>query len=118
VLALVLAVVGLYGLLSYVVSRRSREIGVRMALGADRSAVLRMVLRDGVRLTLAGIVIGAAGGVLAARALGRLLYGVGPTDPLTFVAVAGLLAVVALVASYLPARRATRVDPVVALRTE
>ncbi|HMA44308.1 MAG TPA: ABC transporter permease, partial [Gemmatimonadales bacterium] len=117
-LAVVLAVVGLYGLLSYIVSRRNREIGVRMALGADRSVVLRMVLRDGARLTLAGIVIGAAGGALAARALGHLLYGIGPTDPVTFVAVAGLLALVALVASYLPASRATRVDPMVALRTE
>lgn len=117
-LALVLAVIGLYGLLSYVVSRRSREIGVRMALGADRSVVLRMVLRDGVRLTLAGMVIGGAGGVLAARALGRLLYGIGPTDPLTFLGVAVLLAAVALAASYIPASRATRVDPVAALRTE
>jgi len=117
-LAVLLAAVGLYGLLSYVVSRRSQEIGVRMALGAGRRAVLRMVLGDGVRLTFVGIAIGAAGGVLAARALGRLLYGIGPTDPVTFVAVAVLLVAVALLASYVPAARATRVDPVVALRTE
>lgn len=117
-LAVVLAAVGLYGLLSYAVSRRSREIGVRVALGAGRGAVLRMVLGDGVRLTLAGILIGAAGSALGARALGRLLYGIGPTDPVTFVAVAALLVAVALVASYVPASRATRVDPVVALRTE
>ena len=85
---------------------------------AGRGTVLRMVLGDGVRLTLVGIVIGAAGGVFAARALGRLLYGIGPTDPVTFVAVAVLLVAVALLASYVPAARATRVDPVVALRTE
>ena len=118
VLAVLLAAVGLYGLLSYAVSRRSQEIGVRVALGAGRGTVLRMVLGDGVRLTLVGIVIGAAGGVFAARALGRLLYGIGPTDPVTFVAVAVLLVAVALLASYVPAARATRVDPVVALRTE
>ncbi|HEY6060984.1 MAG TPA: ABC transporter permease, partial [Gemmatimonadales bacterium] len=102
-LAVLLAAVGLYGLLSYAVSRRSQEIGVRVALGASRGAVLRMVLRDGVRLTLVGIVIGAAGGVFGARALGRLLYGIGPADPVTFVAVAVLLVAVALLASYVPA---------------
>jgi predicted permease len=118
VLAVLLAAVGLYGLLSYVVSRRSREIGVRMALGADRTAVLRMVLQDGARLTVAGVVIGTVASAIAARALGRLLYGIGPTDPVTFAAVGVLLAIVALVASYVPASRATRVDPVVALRTE
>jgi putative ABC transport system permease protein len=118
VLAVVLAAVGLYGLLSYVVSRRSREIGVRVALGAGRGTVLRMVLGDGVRLTLVGILIGAAGSALGARALGRLLYGIGPSDPVTFVAVAILLLAVALLASYVPAARATHVDPMVALRTE
>jgi putative ABC transport system permease protein len=118
VLAVLLAAVGLYGLLSYVVSRRTREIGVRMALGADRGAVLGLVMRDGVRLTLIGAVIGAVASGVAARALGHLLYGVGPTDPLTFAVVGLLLVAVALVASYLPAARATRVDPVEALRTE
>jgi len=117
-LAVVLAAVGLYGLLSYVVSRRTREIGVRMALGADRFMVLGLVLRDGVRLTLIGAVIGAMASVVAARALKHLLYGVAPTDPLTFAVVGLLLVAVALVASYLPAARATRVDPVEALRTE
>jgi putative ABC transport system permease protein len=117
-LAMLLAAVGLYGLLSYVVSRRTREIGVRMALGADHSTVLRMVLRDGVRLTLIGVAAGAVASIAAARALGHLLYGVGPTDPLTFAAVGLLLVVVATIASYIPAARATRVDPVVALRTE
>ena len=118
VLAVLLAAVGLYGLLSYVVSRRTREIGVRMALGADRFAVLRMVLGDGVRLTLIGAVAGAVASVAAGRALGHLLYGVGATDPITFAAVGLLLVGVATLASYIPAARATRVDPVVALRTE
>ncbi|HMA41003.1 MAG TPA: ABC transporter permease, partial [Gemmatimonadales bacterium] len=118
VLAVVLAAVGLYGLLSYAVSRRNQEIGVRMALGAGRATVLGMVMKNGVRLTLLGVAIGAAASALAARALGHLLYGIGPTDPVTFVAVAVLLVAVALVASYVPAARATRVDPVVALRTE
>jgi ABC-type antimicrobial peptide transport system permease subunit len=117
-LAVVLAAVGLYGLLSYVVSRRTREIGVRMALGADRSRVLGLVLRDGVRLTLIGAAIGAVVSGVAAQALRHLLYGVAPTDPLTFAVVGLLLVAVALVASYLPAARATRVDPVEALRTE
>jgi putative ABC transport system permease protein len=117
-LAVVLSAVGLYGLLSYTVARRNHEIGVRVALGADRADVLRMVLGDGARLVLAGIAIGAIAAALAARTLGHLLYGVGPTDPMTFGAVAGLLAVVALVASYVPASRATKVDPMVALRTE
>ena len=115
---MLLAAVGLYGLLSYVVSRRTREIGVRMALGANRKAVLGLVLRDGVRLTLIGAALGAVATSVAARTLGRLLYGVGPTDPLTFTAVVLVLVVVALLASYLPAARATHVDPVVALRTE
>jgi putative ABC transport system permease protein len=117
-LAVALAAVGLYGLLSYTVTRRSHEIGVRVALGASRGDVLRMVLTDGARVTLVGIAIGAIAAVLSASALGHLLYGVGPADPLTYVAVAGLLTVVSLVASYIPASRATGVDPVVALRTE
>ena len=118
VLAVLLAAVGLYGLLSYAVSRRNREIGVRMALGAGRGTVLGMVMKDGVRLTLVGVGIGAVASALAARALGRLLYGIGPTDPVTFLSVAVLLVAVALLASYMPAARATRVDPMVALRTE
>jgi ABC-type antimicrobial peptide transport system permease subunit len=117
-LAVLLAAVGIYGVLSYAVNQRLREIGVRMALGARRSDVLGMVIGGGMRLTLVGVAIGAAGGLLASRALGRLLYGVTATDPLTFTAVAGLLALVALLAIYFPAARATRVDPMTVLRTE
>ena len=117
-LALVLAAIGIYGVLSYTVSQRTREIGVRMALGATPSGVLAMVLKGGMGLALAGIAIGIAGGAFAARALGKLLYDVPPFDPVTFGLVALLLAAVAAVATLLPARRATRVDPLVALRSE
>jgi putative ABC transport system permease protein len=117
-LAVALAAVGLYGLLAYMVTRRSHEIGVRVALGASRADVLRMVLADGARVTLVGIAIGTLAATLTGRALGHLLYGVSATDPVTFVAVAAVLALVALFASYVPASRATRVDPMVALRTD
>lgn len=117
-LAVLLAAVGIYGVLSYAVNQRQREFGVRMALGAGAADVLRLVIGGGMRLTLAGIAIGATGGLFASRALGRLLYGVTPTDPLTFAAVAGLLALVALIAVYFPALRATRVDPMTVLRSE
>src|SRR5262245_12873623 len=117
-LAVILASVGIYGVLSYTVGQRTREIGVRMALGARGSDVLRMVLGGGIRLTLIGVVLGAVGAAIAGRALGKLLYGITPTDPVTFAAVALLLTVIAAIACYLPARRATRVDPMVALRAE
>ncbi len=117
-LSLLLACIGLYGLLSYEVTRRTREIGVRMALGARPRDVLRFIVRQGVGLSAAGATIGILGALGATRYLGSLLYGVRPDDPLTFVAVAVLLGLVALAACYLPARRAMRVDPMVALRYE
>ena len=116
--ALALGVVGIYGVISYVVSQRTREIGVRMALGADRRDVRRMVLRQGVILAGIGVVIGLVAAVGLTRFMSSLLYGVEATDPVTFAAVAALLTAVALVASYLPAVRASRTDPLVALRCE
>jgi putative ABC transport system permease protein len=117
-LAVILASVGIYGVLSYIVGQRTREIGVRMALGARGGDVLRMVLGNGLRLTLLGVVLGGLGAALAGRALGKLLYGITPTDPVTFAAVSLLLTAIAAIACYLPARRATRVDPMIALRAE
>lgn len=116
--ALLLALMGIYGVISYNVAQRTREFGIRLALGAEAGAVLRGVLRQGVLLTTAGLVLGAAAAALATRLLASLLYGVGTTDPLTFAGVAALLLAVALTASAIPALRATRVDPVVALRGE
>jgi putative ABC transport system permease protein len=117
-LALVLAVVGLYGLISHMVLQRTREIGIRVALGAQRRDIMRMVLRQGIRATLAGVAIGVVAGLALTRLLRGLLYGVTPGDWLTFLSVALLLLVVALAACSIPARRATRVDPIVALRYE
>jgi len=117
-LALVLGTIGIYGVLSFLVSNRTREIGVRMALGAQRGDVLRSVMGEGAKLSLAGIALGMAGAFAVMRVLSGELYGVGATDPLTFCGVAILVAFVALVACYVPARRAMRVDPVVALRYE
>jgi predicted permease len=117
-LALTLAVVGLYGVMSYSVSQRRREIGVRMALGARRSDVLRLILRQGLGLTLTGLGIGIACSLALTWVLRSVLYGISPTDPLSFLAVAILLTTVALTASCVPARAATRVDPMTALRME
>ena len=116
--ALTLAGVGLYGLLSYGVTRRTQEIGVRVALGAQSSDVLRLIIGEGARLAVIGVVIGIAASLAATRLMSSLLFGVGSTDPLTFVTVAALVSLVALFASYVPARRAMRVDPIVALRHE
>lgn len=117
-LALVLTVVGLYGAISYAVSQRTREIGIRMALGAAPSLVAKLVLGSGLRLALFGTVLGLAAAAGLARLMKTLLFGVSATDPFTFAAVAIVLMIVAAAACYMPARRAMRVDPMVALRHE
>jgi predicted permease len=114
--ALLLASLGIYGVISYMVSERTHEIGVRLALGAQRADVMGMVLRQGLRLALTGAVAGLAGALVVSHMMSSLLYGVSPTDPLSFGVVAAVLTAVALVACYIPARRAVRVDPIVALR--
>lgn len=117
-LALALACVGLYGLLSFEVTRRTREIGIRMALGARSGDVLRMVVKQGIVLTFIGAAVGIGAAVAVTRYLNSFLYGVHAGDPATIISVAVLLLLVALLACYIPARRATRVDPMVALRYE
>jgi putative ABC transport system permease protein len=115
-LALVLAVIGLYGVMAFSVAQRTAEIGIRQAIGAQRADILRMVMLQGLRLSLAGIVLGAAAAAVLTRLIARMLFQVSATDPTTFVAIAAIFVVVSLAASYLPAWRATRVDPLVALR--
>ena len=116
--ALVLATVGLYGVIAYSVSQRTREMGIRLALGAGRPAVLRLVMSQGARLTIIGVVVGLAWAAALTRLMQSMLYGVDPLDPVTFALVGVVLGFVAVLASYFPARRATRVDPVVALRAD
>jgi putative ABC transport system permease protein len=116
--ALALAAIGIYGVMSYTVSGRTRELGIRMALGAGRRQVIQTVVGAGVRLAALGTAVGLVGALIVTRALRGMLYGISSTDPLTFGAVAATLILVAVVACLVPARRATRVDPMVALRTE
>jgi putative ABC transport system permease protein len=114
--ALLLSAVGLYGVIAYTVSQRTHEMGVRVALGATGSRISRMVVAEGLTLTLIGAAIGVVGALYAARVIASLLYGVGTSDPLSFVGAVLALCGVAVVASYLPARRAAAVDPLIAMR--
>ena len=117
-LALLLGVVGLYGVLSYVVAQRTREIGVRMALGATAAIVRRQVVSQGAKVVLAGVVIGIGAGLVSTRLLATLLFGVKAVDPLVFAAMSAIMVGMGVVASYMPARRASSVDPIVALRND
>jgi putative ABC transport system permease protein len=117
-LALLLAAIGTYGVVAFAVATRTREIGVRVALGARPADVLRLVLGGGLKLAAAGVMLGLGAALASARVLATMLYGVTPHDPVTFAAIGAIVAAVAAAATYVPARRAMRVDPVVALRGE
>jgi ABC-type antimicrobial peptide transport system permease subunit len=117
-LALILSAVGIFGVMSYTVSRRARELAIRRALGATRWEMLALVLREGLGVTLAGVLLGLGGSLALSHVMAGYVYGVSSTDPLTFAATSILLTAVALLASYVPARRAARVDPMLVLRYE
>ena len=114
--ALLLALIGIYGIIAYSVAQRTQELGIRRALGAQQSDILRLVVGQGLRLALVGIAVGIAGALALTRLMKALLFHVSATDPATFAIVAALFLLVALAASYIPARRATRIDPMAALR--
>ncbi|MCZ6915370.1 MAG: FtsX-like permease family protein, partial [Gemmatimonadetes bacterium] len=117
-MASLLAMVGVYGVMAYTVAQQTREIGIRIALGAPGTAVLRQTLARGLRLTAIGVLLGSAGALAATRLLTDMLFGVSPTDPATYFGVVLLLVGVAALASFMPARKASRIDPVAALRSE
>lgn len=116
--ALLLGVVGIYAVIAYVVTQRTREIGIRMALGARTAVVRTMFLRQALMLTITGIVLGISASLMVTRVMRALLFGVGPMDPLTYIAVSIVLTTVTLLATHIPARRASRIDPIIALRAD
>jgi putative ABC transport system permease protein len=117
-IALVLATIGIYGVMSYLVNQGSRELGIRIALGASQRDILRLVVRQGMALALSGVAIGLSAAFLLTRLIRSLLFGVEATDPITFTGIAVLLGITTLLASYIPAKRAARIDPLISLRCE